>query len=109
MTISFLGHKTTPQEIQPLLEATLIDLIENYEADLFYVGNNGNYDYMVRKTLRKLKLDYPHINYAVVLAYMPISSKDLDFMDYSDTIYPCGLENTPPKYAIYERNKWMLK
>ena len=105
---TFFGHKTTPQEIEPYLQATLFDLIKNKNVTSFYVGNHGNFDYLVRKNLKSLKLKYPQIEYAVVLAYMPSKKSERDFMDYSDTIYPCGLECTPPKYAIIKRNKWML-
>lgn len=75
---------------------------------MFYIGNNGDFDDIVRKNLKLLKLNYPHINYAVVLAYMPYKKDGLCYKDYTDTIYPNGLENTPPKYAIIKRNQWMI-
>ncbi len=106
VTCTFFGHKNTPQEIEPTLRSVLIDLIENKKVNSFYVGNQGHFDYMVRKALKQLKLDYPHISYAVVLAYMPI--KKTDYEDYSDTIFPDGLESVPPKYAISKRNRWMI-
>lgn len=105
---TFFGHRDTPKEIEPILRPTLIDLIENKNVDLFYVGNHGNFDNMVRKDLQALKLDYPHINYAVVLAYIPREKDIYDYTDYSNTIYPDELENAPPKYAIIKRNKWMI-
>ena len=64
---------------------------------------------MVRKILRLIKKSYPQIDYSVVLAYMPREKKELDFYDYSDTIFPDGLENTPPRFAISRRNEWMIK
>lgn len=69
-TCTFFGHKDTPQQANPILRATLIVLIENKNVNMFYVGNNGNFDNMVRSNLKSLKLDYPDINYAVVLAYI---------------------------------------
>lgn len=105
---TFFGHSNTSKEIQTKLEEVLVDLIENYNVDTFYVGNQGNFDFIVRKTLKKLKLDYPYINYAVVLAYMPDKKDKLNYEDYSESIYPDGLENTPPKYAISKRNRWMV-
>jgi len=62
---------------------------------------------MVRYTLRQLKQEYPHIDYAVVLAYMP--DKQRDYEDYSDTMLPEGIETIHPRYAITWRNNWMLK
>lgn len=108
MKCTFFGHSNTSWEVQPKLEAVLIDLIENYNVDIFYVGNHGNFDLMVKNTLKRMKLDYPHINYMVVLAYMPGKNDEFNNEDYSDTIYPDGLENIPPKYAIPKRNRWMI-
>ncbi len=99
---TFFGHRDAPKEIEPTLQSTLIDLIENKGVINFYVGNNGNFDFMVEKNLKNLKVSYPHINYNIVLAYLP-KKKDYN----NNTIYPEGLE-TPPKYAIVKRNRWMV-
>ena len=57
--------------------------------------------------LKKLKQEYPQINYAVVLVYMPGKKTECD--DYSDTMLPEGIEFVHPHYAISWRNNWMLK
>ena len=54
MVCTFFGHKDTPKEIEPTLRSTLVDLIENKNATMFYVGNNGNFDLMVRHQLEEL-------------------------------------------------------
>ena len=46
MICTFFGHKDTPQNILPVLRTVIIDLIQNKNVDLFYVGNNGNFDFM---------------------------------------------------------------
>ncbi len=102
----FFGHRDSPSEIAGILEKTITDLIEKKSVDMFYVGNQGHFDIMVRNMLNKLKLKYPHINYSVVLAYMP-TKKDKT-ADYSDTIYPDGLENVPRRFAIDWRNRWLV-
>lgn len=104
---TFFGHKDTPGYVEPILRSVLIDLIENRKVDMFFAGNQGNFDYMVRNNLRSLKFEYSHVNYAVVLAYMPSERND-PHMDCSDTVFPEGLESVPPKYAIARRNRWML-
>ena len=38
MVCTFFGHKDTPKEIEPTLRSTLIDLIENKNVNVFYVG-----------------------------------------------------------------------
>ena len=104
---TFFGNRDTPKEIEPILLSTLIDLIENKKVDLFYVGNNGNFDYMVRKSLKVLKIKYPYIRYCVVLAYMPYKKLNKN-EDYSDSIFPEELSGIYPRYAIVKRNNWML-
>lgn len=105
-TVTFFGHKDTPKETEPTLRSTLIDMIENKNADVFYVGNNGNFDIMVRRQLEELSHIYP-ITYSVVLAYLPTEKNKHD--DLSNTIYPEGLEEVPKRFAISRRNKWMIQ
>lgn len=107
MICTFFGHRDTPKEIEPILKSTLIELVEKKDVNFFYVGNQGNFDCMVRKALKQLKICYPHIDYAVVLAYMSIR-KDKYVTDFSDTIYPEELDSIHPKYAILKRNDWMI-
>lgn len=104
---TFFGHRDCPETIKPKLKETLIDLISNYGIDTFYVGNHGHFDAYVRSTLKELKRVYPHIRYAVVLAYLP--GKKAEYEDLSDTILPEGIESVPPRFAISWRNNWMLK
>ncbi len=105
-TVTFFGHRDTPKEIESALRLTLIDLIENKNATVFYVGNNGNFDTMVRRQLEDLSQTYP-ITYSVVLAYLPTEKNKYD--NLTNTIYPEGLENVPKRFAISYRNKWMIQ
>ncbi len=102
-TCTFFGHRDCPSEIAPELRAVLADLITNHGVDLFYVGNQGKFDAIVRRVLRNLKQD----DYAVVLAYMP--GKQTEYDDDSDTMLPEGIETVHPRYAISWRNNWMLR
>lgn len=106
MTVTFFGHKDTPKNIEPTLRTTLVDLIENQGAINFYVGNNGNFDAMVRCQLEELSQTYP-ITCSVVLAYLP--TKKIEYNDLTNTILPEGIETIPKRFAISYRNKWMLK
>ena len=108
MTCTFFGHRRVPKEIEPTLRSTLIDLIENHDVKLFYVGNNGEFDEMVLRQLRDLSKTYP-ITYHVVLAYMPEKQREFDTIDYSETILPDGIENVPKRFAIDYRNRWMIR
>ena len=104
---TFFGHRDCPDSIKNKLREVLIDLISNNDVDMFYVGNQGRFDSIVRGVLLELKQEYPKINYAVVLAYMP--GKQTEYNDYSDTMLPEGIEPVHPRYAISWRNNWMLR
>ena len=102
---TFFGHRDTPKEIEPTLRSTLINLIENKNVSTFYVGNNGNFDLMVRQQLASLSELYA-IKYSIVLAYLP--KQAFPDNESSKTIYPEGIEKVFPRFAISWRNKWML-
>ena len=103
MICTFFGHRDTPESVAERLNEVLIDLIENKNVDLFYVGNQGNFDLLVINNLKRLKCKYPHIRYSVALAYLTKNN------EYTNSIYPEGLEYAPPKYAIDRRNRWMIE
>ena len=103
MVCTFFGHANAPKEIEPIIKSTLVDLIENKDVTTFYVGNHGNFDYMVAKVLQELSEIYS-IKYYVVLSYMPNKNEISD----SHTLLPEGIELVHPKYAISRRNKWMI-
>ena len=106
MTVTFFGHKDTPKNIEPTLRTTLVDLIENHDATEFYVGNNGNFDTMVRRQLENLSQTYP-ITYNIVLAYIPTKKSEYD--SFTNTLLPEGIETIPKRFAISYRNKWMVE
>ena len=107
MTCTFFGHRDVTNDIEQSLLAVLTDLIINKNVDLFYVGNHGGFDSLVKRSLKKLKSTYPHIKYYVALAYLPTSKSDSD-IDWSETLYPEGLESVPKRFAIVKRNIWMI-
>ena len=63
----------------------------------------------MRSVLKNLVSAYPHIRYAVVLERLPSKRDEFDTHDYSDTMFPEGIETVLPRFAISWRNKWMLK
>lgn len=105
MVCTFFGHRNAPETIKTALRTTLIDLIENKNVNMFYVGNNGAFDRMVRELLKEFKTTY-NINYYVVLAYIP---QKMDDNDYTDSIYFDELNVKPYRVRIAERNKLMIE
>lgn len=104
MICTFFGHRDCPDSIEIDLENCLRNLIENAGATAFYVGNQGNFDRLAYKVLKRMKQEYPYIIYTVVLAYMPKKEKQPQ-----ETLLPDGIENVPRRFAICYRNRFMLK
>ena len=106
-TCCFFGHKDAPEHVKPILYAAIEELITQHGVQVFYVGNQGAFDAYVRSALRQLQAKYPHIRYAVVLAYMP--GQQNEYEDHSDTMLPEGIEEVHPRYALDWRNRWLLR
>ena len=106
---TFFGHRILNKDIKDLLTRQIDNLIAEYGVNVFYVGNNGQFDYLVAAVLREVKLHNPQISYSIVLAYLPEREKEHNQLSYTETIYPEGLEDTPPRFAISKRNKWMVQ
>ena len=106
-TCCFFGHKDTPESVKDDLYAAIEKLIAECGVETFYVGNQGSFDFYTRAALRQMQKKYPHIRYAVVLAYMP--GQQTEHEDHSDTMLPEGIEEVHPRYAIDWRNRWMLR
>lgn len=107
---TFFGHRDTKSyQIEKSIIAIITDLITNHDVNNFYVGNNGSYDKAVYKILYELKKSiFPKINIYLVLAYLP-KKDEFDLTDYSNSIYPEGIEKVPPRFAIEYRNKFMIE
>ena len=106
LSCTFFGHRDAPYDIEMPLRKILIDLITNQNVTMFYVGNQGAFDYIARMVLQSLQKEYTHIRSVVVLAYLPRDNQNEQ--NEVETLFPEGLELVPPKFAIDRRNKWMI-
>lgn len=68
---TFFGHRIINKDIKDLLTRQIENLIAEYGVNVFYVGNNGQFDHLVATVLREVKLHNPQILYWIVLAYLP--------------------------------------
>ncbi len=66
-TCTLFRHRDCPSSITPKLYDDLINLIKNHDVDMFYGGQQGAFDRIVRSVLKDLMSIYSHIRYAVVL------------------------------------------
>ena len=62
MVCAFFGHRDCPctEEIENNLARTIQNLIYS-GIDEFWVGHQGNFDWLVHHTLKKLKKNNPQI------------------------------------------------
>ena len=107
MVCCLFGHKETPASVAAELGKVIDHLIQERGVDEFLVGNQGAFDRMVHRALREARNRYPHISYRVVLAYLPNTESGI--YEYSETFFPEGIGNVPPRFAISWRNKWMVR
>ena len=106
-TCCFFGHREVIHNIRPKLTSIIEKLITEDGVIDFFVGNQGQFDWMVYSVLKELKAKYPQIRYTVVLAYMP--DEHIKELYGEDTLFPDGLESVPKKFAISKRNDWMIR
>lgn len=88
MTVTFFGHRNTPDSVKPLLKKVLRELINQDGAKMFYIGNEGSFDRMAYDVLKELKEEYPFIDYKVVLAYLERRKKDIKKFSPWETVFP---------------------
>lgn len=105
MTCMFLGHRDAPDFIKEILYKEICMLIENEGVKKFYVGNNGNYDFLVQRVLEKISKERSDIEFFIVLSYP--GERALS-NNQEETFFPQGLEKALPKYAISKRNEWLI-
>ena len=107
MIITFVVHRDASWEIYHSLYQTIQLLIEKEEAQMFFVGDCGNFDRMAYKALRELKKIYKNIDYQVVLAYMPCGENSDKGKE--NTLFPAELATVPARFAIDRRNRWLIE
>ena len=104
MVCTFFGHKDAPSSIKMRLEE-IIEALINEGVKNYYVGNNGNFDFYVQGVLENIVKKHNDIRFSVVLSTInetAIGTKQ------KYTLFPEGLENALPKFAISKRNDWMI-
>ena len=107
---TFFGHRDLNyQHIEDNLTVIIKDLITKNGVNTFFVGDSGNFDKTVYRVLINLKkTSYPDINISLVLAYLP-KQNEFSLTDYSNSVYPEGIENVPLRFAIIFRNNFMIE
>ncbi|MBE5794646.1 MAG: DUF1273 domain-containing protein [Clostridiales bacterium] len=108
-TCTFFGHRDCPDSIRPNLQKAIIRLIVQEGVDTFYVGHQGKFDRYALAALQQVAIEYPHIRYTVVLAYLPTHQHAEKSSHQADTMIPDGIETAPKRFAISRRNRWLVE
>ena len=114
MVISFIGHSDIygDVELESRLSRAINDLFLSCAEPIeFYCGGYGAFDRLCEHCLIELRKKYAR-QYKIYLIspYADIAHcKNLsaEAKNFDGIIYP-GIEKTPLKYAILQRNKWMI-
>lgn len=103
----FFGHRDAPFTMRDQIKLAVKIMIVTGLADCFYVGTHGNFDKMALGAVKELQREYPHIRYQVALAYPPDERTARLYGD--NAVYPQSTQNAPAKFAVYDRNDWIIE
>lgn len=102
------GHRDTPQEIRPEIEAAVEWLYREKRVTQFYVGHYGSFDAIASAAVKHVKARYGDIALFMLIPYHP-AIHPLETPDgFDGTFYP-PLENVPKRYAIIRANRYMIE
>lgn len=109
MICALFGNSQLFENVEQMLHQRLCSLIQEHGAIQFYVGTHGSFDAIALRVLKKLKAQYPFIDYTIVLAYLPTKPREFTATESMHSVFPHILEATPLRFAIDKRNRWMLE
>ncbi len=106
MICAFFGHRNIAH--CDGLEEAIRRAIHEYGVDIFWVGGYGSFDRIAAGAVHRMKREYPHIRLLLIQAYFPKPGEELAEC-YDSSIYPEGLETVPQRFAISQRNRWIIQ
>lgn len=86
------------------MERVTENLIVN-GAEKFYLGGYSAFDKLAASVLAEQKKRYPHIELVLILPYL---NRRKDISPCDSSLYS-PLESVPKKFAIVQRNRWMVE
>jgi len=108
-TCFMFGHRNVGEDIFPALEEAIERHYTQHGVRNFIVGRYGSFDRLARAAIAAAKGRHDDIRAALLIPYYPVDGA-LDLpRDFDDSLYPQGLETTPPRLAIIKANELMVK
>lgn len=108
MLCFFMGHRDTPESVEPRLAQAVERHIRQYGVKEFVVGGYGNFDAMAQRVVIEAKKRHPSVTLVRLLAYDPAERAVFLPEGCDGTFYPPELETTPKRFAIPQANRCML-
>ena len=105
MICTFFGHGDSPDSVKNALKEAIMSLIKTRNVKMFFVGNNGNFDYMAQCVLKEVSESNSNVEYLIVLSN---PCENVNSEQKQKTIFPEELDRVPPRFAISKRNEWLI-
>ena len=113
MVVTFFGHSDfqATEEYKQRLLAFLEENIGDSAADM-YLGGYGNFDAFAYECCKRYQKTHPNVSIYLITPYITpqYQEKHLKYQRelYDGIIYP-EIEDKPPRFAIFHRNRWMVE
>lgn len=108
---AFFGHRdflygTYEKQVREIV----VSLIEKEQVTQFYAGGRGAFDWFCAKIVADIKKEYSQILLTQVLSYIPQKKDEFGYKPpyFDDSVYLLE-KQVPPKFAISETNKILVK
>lgn len=111
MIITFCGHSKIYGNAD--LTNRIIQILDTEipQGDVeFYLGAYGDFDNQALKACQKFKQKHPRAKIYFITPYLDekfFQTRNIEKSEFDSIIFP-PIEKVPKRYAIIERNKWMV-
>ena len=107
-TCFMTGNRSAQADIYPELCRQVKRHIVEFGVGEFFIGANGNFDALARKSVNEVRREYPEVRLTLVMHYLNTDRYDYVIREFDGSIYPDGLEVTPLRFAISRANRIMV-
>lgn len=112
MVIAFFGHAQMCGTLE--CERKIFNFLEKIVGEQcadIYLGGYGSFDSLAYACCKKYKERHPKLTLCFITPYMTIAYQENNLKyqrsRYDKIIFP-EIEDRPPKFAIFYRNRWMV-
>ena len=107
-TCTLFGDDDFDKSLHTQIRHTMIDLIENYNVDLFYIGETGMFNLTVAETLEELSGIYSHIYYEIAVCNIPYRKYNILEIFFENLMLFGSEEGKTKEQVFKEMNEWMV-